>query len=181
LARRDALDPAFRAHASRAVADRALALDAVVSASRVAGFWPIRTEIDPRPLMLALAARGARLALPVVDHPLLRFRAWRPGKALVSRGFGLSEPGEDVPEVAPDVFLVPLAAFDRRGGRIGYGKGHYDRALAAARAARSILAIGLAFAVQEVASVPVTAHDEPLDIVVTERETIVPMPPSAED
>ena len=172
LERRDALDPEWRASASLQVAERALGLPELRDAFSVAGFWPIRSEVDPRPLMAALHDRGQALALPVVSDPHLTFRAWLPGDPLVRRGFGLSEPPETAARMLPDVLLVPLACFDRRGARVGYGKGHYDRTLAALKANGRVVAIGLAFSGQEVESAPVSVHDEPLDIVVTEADVV---------
>ena len=142
----------------------------------VAAYWPFRTEVDPRPLMRRLAAAGARLALPVtpprgVTEPL-RFHAWTPGEALEPSPFGVHEPRLGKEAVEPDLLLVPLLAFDRNGGRLGYGAGHYDRTLQRLRATKPIRAIGLAFAVQERASVPTGTHDQPLDALLTERAFI---------
>lgn len=173
LARRDALTSAQREAASRAVAARAFPA-AIANETIVAGYAPIRSEIDPRPLMQALAARGARLALPCVtarDAPLV-FRAWAPAQLLTPGAFGIAEPSTGAPALTPDIILVPLAAFDRAGHRIGYGAGFYDRTLAALRTTRSVMAIGLAFAVQESASIPAAPHDVRLDYVLTENETI---------
>jgi 5-formyltetrahydrofolate cyclo-ligase len=172
LQRRDALHPEWRADASEKIAERVLALPELAGLSPVAGFWPIRSEVDPRALMEALHGRGVTLALPVVADPHLLFRLWKPGDALVQRPFGLSEPPGVAPEVLPRALLVPLACFDRSGGRIGYGKGLYDRTLAALKARSPVLAVGLAFSVQAVAQAPVTERDEPLDMVVTEAEVI---------
>jgi 5-formyltetrahydrofolate cyclo-ligase len=177
LAHRDGLDAEFRAHASRAAATLLLGLPEMTGAALVSGFWPIRSEIDPRPVLQALHARGRGVALPVVAHPHLLFRLWQPGEALERRGFGLSEPPDDAPIVEPDLLLVPLAAFDRSGHRIGYGKGHYDRTLARLAARKAIVAVGVAFAVQECETIPAQAHDVPLDILVTEREIIRPASP----
>jgi 5-formyltetrahydrofolate cyclo-ligase len=168
LGRRDALDPAYRREASEGIA---LIVAQVLSAAPpaiVSGFLPIRSEIDPRPAMAALAARGHRLALPCVTPDGLVFRLWRPGDPLRKAGFGLSEPEAAAPAVDPDIMLVPLAAFDRRGHRIGYGAGHYDRAIARLSAMRRPLAVGLSFAAQEVEQVPDEPHDQPLDAIVTE-------------
>jgi 5-formyltetrahydrofolate cyclo-ligase len=139
----------------------------------VSGYWPIRSEIDPRPLMRRLARLGARLALPVTpprgsDGPLT-FRLWTPDLALTVGGFGVHEPGADVPEVEPDLLLVPLLAFDGRLHRLGYGAGHYDRTLAGLRSRKPVRAVGLAFAAQAVDRLPEDPHDEVLDGVVTER------------
>lgn len=167
LVRRDGLDPAFRAEASARMAVHAQPLFAALPAGAViAGFFPMRSEIDPRPLMQALAGRGFGLALPCVTASGLIFRFWAFGDPLAKRRFGLSEPLETAASVAPDGFIVPLTAFDRRGHRIGYGAGHYDRALAQHPSA---LKIGIGFAAQEVDHVPDEPHDHPLDAVVTEE------------
>ncbi|MGO4573618.1 5-formyltetrahydrofolate cyclo-ligase [Microvirga sp. 2TAF3] len=170
--RRDALDEAFRHEASHRISERALGLSHLKETNPVGGYWPIRSEADPRPLMEALTARGQDVALSQILHPHLSFRLWRPGDPLVKGGFGVHEPGPDAPEVFPNALLVPLLAFDRRGGRIGYGKGHFDRAIAALESRHSILTIGLAYAVQEIEQVPVEPHDRPLDVIVTETELI---------
>ncbi|MEP3276811.1 MAG: 5-formyltetrahydrofolate cyclo-ligase [Stappiaceae bacterium] len=135
----------------------------------VAGFWPIRDEIDPRPLMNAIRLRGHRLALPIVAHPTLLFRELLPDAALVKAGFGTMGPGPDVPEIRPDVLLMPLAAYDQRGERIGYGKGHYDRAIAALEEKGPVKRIGLAFSLQEVPEVPTEAYDKRLHQILTEQ------------
>jgi 5-formyltetrahydrofolate cyclo-ligase len=172
LARRDGLDPAFRERASLAICEAILALPDL-SARRVVGaYWPLRSEVDPRPLLAALDARGQAVALSQVVHPTLDWRLWRPGDPLVRGGFGVREPGPDAPGCSPDALLVPLAAFDRRGGRIGYGKGHFDRSIAALTHLHPVLAIGVAFALQEIVAVPLEPHDRRLDLVVTEREII---------
>jgi 5-formyltetrahydrofolate cyclo-ligase len=137
----------------------------------VAGTWPVGSELDARPLLAALAARGWRCALPVVADEAgpLRFRAWLPGEPLRAGGYGILEPEPAAPAVVPDVVLVPLLAFDRAGRRLGQGGGWYDRTLAALRAERPVLAIGLAFAAQERAELPTGGHDQPLDWIVTEK------------
>lgn len=168
LARRDALDPVIRREASERTARHVLDVLAASPITVVSGFLPIRSEIDPRPAMTALAARGHRLALPCVTPDGLVFRLWRPDDPLRKAGFGLLEPEADAPAVDPVIMLVPLAAFDRRGHRIGYGAGHYDRAIGRLSASGTPLTIGLAFAAQEVDAVPDEPHDRPLDAVVTE-------------
>lgn len=169
LDRRDALDVVLRQMASERVAAYVLDLLATTPPAIVSGFLPIRSEIDPRPAMTALAARGHRLALPCVTADGLVFRLWRPGEALRKAGFGLSEPEAAAPAVDPEIMLVPLAAFDRRGHRIGYGAGHYDRAIARLNPTGHPLTMGLAFATQEVEQVPDQPHDQPLDAIVTEN------------
>jgi 5-formyltetrahydrofolate cyclo-ligase len=124
--------------------------------------------------MRRLAERGAKLALPIVvgrGHPLL-FRAWAFGDPLRSGVWGIREPLPEAPEVLPDVVLVPLAAFDRTGHRIGYGAGYYDLTLRRLRTIKPVTALGIAFAAQEIAAVPATASDARLDLVLTEREVI---------
>ncbi|GJE54698.1 MULTISPECIES: 5-formyltetrahydrofolate cyclo-ligase [Methylobacterium] len=168
LARRDALEPEARKAGSVAVAETVIGIPALGDAELVGGFWPIRSEIDPRPLIERLFARGQRVALPKVTPSGLVFREWRAGEALVRGGFGLSEPRDDLPEVFPTALIVPLAAFDRTGNRIGYGKGYYDMAIERLSRRGQVLTIGIAFSVQEVAHVPAEPHDRPLDHLVTE-------------
>jgi 5-formyltetrahydrofolate cyclo-ligase len=138
----------------------------------VSGFWPIRSEIDVRPLMLALAdATGALLAMPVVAArgQALSFRHWHPEAAMVEGPFGTAHPAEAAATLVPDLLLVPLLAFDRSHHRLGYGAGFYDRTLAGLRSGGPVTAVGVAYAAQEVAAVPISAYDERLDLVLTER------------
>jgi 5-formyltetrahydrofolate cyclo-ligase len=172
LALRDALTPDFRKAASQAIAERVLELPELATPGIVSAYWPIRSEVDPRPLLDALDVRGVALALPRVSHPFLSFHAWRPGEPLQLMGFGVSEPMDDAPAVLPDVLLMPLARFDRALNRIGYGKGHFDRAIAGLTERKPILTIGLAFSVQETEMIPVEDHDRRLDLVATENEII---------
>lgn len=143
---------------------------------RVSVYWPMRDELDVRPLMMRLHGLGCVVALPVVigrDRPLL-FRRWMPGMTLQAGLFGLSEPDGAAAEVAPRVLFVPLLGFDRAGNRIGWGAGFYDRTLAALRGAGPVVAVGVAFAAQELARVPAGDRDEPLDWIATERDLIKP-------
>jgi 5-formyltetrahydrofolate cyclo-ligase len=140
----------------------------------VSGFSPIKTEINPIPLMRKLADAGAKLALPAIagrGKPLI-MRAWTFGEPLAAGQWGIREPVPEAPEVAPDILIVPLAAFDRVGHRIGYGAGYYDMTINALRAKKKITAIGIAFAAQEIPQVPATERDARLDLVLTEREVI---------
>ena len=174
LARRDALPPSVRATAAEAVAERPFPIK-VPAGAIVSGYSPMRSEFNPVPLMRRLADAGARLALPVVagrGKPLI-MRAWSFGAPLTAGVWGIREPPPEAPEVDPDVLLVPLAAFDRRGHRIGYGAGYYDLTIAGLRARKPVTAIGLAFAAQEIDAVPITPRDARLDLVLTEREMIV--------
>ena len=136
----------------------------------LSAYWPMRAEADPRP---ALAAHPGPICLPVVvarGQPLI-FRGWRPGEPLAPAGFGTEAPASG-PELLPEVLIVPLLAFDRQGTRLGYGGGFYDRTLQALRTSAPRLAIGLAFAAQEVSSLPREVTDQPLDLIVTEAEVI---------
>ena len=139
----------------------------------VAVYLPIGSEIDPRPLMGKLIEAGANLALPCVqDDGTMVYRAYKRGDMLEQRPFGLLEPNAEVPLVSPTLVITPLLAFDRNGNRLGYGKGHYDRALAKLRESGRVFVCGLAFFGQEVEAVPAESHDVPLDWVMTERGSI---------
>jgi 5-formyltetrahydrofolate cyclo-ligase len=175
LARRDALDPHVRQHAAEALAARGLPF-ALPSDAIVSGFAPMRSEINPIPLMHKLADQGAQLALPVVTgrgKPLL-FRAWALHQPLAAAGtWRIREPKADAPEVDPDIVLVPLAAFDRAGHRLGYGARYYDLTIEALRAKKKIVAVGVAYAAQEIDLVPAEPHDQMLDYVLTEAGVAV--------
>ena len=139
----------------------------------VALYLPIGSEIDPKPLMGKLVAAGAKLALPCVqDDGSMVYRAYRRGDMLEQRPFGLLEPNPEVPEVNPTLVITPLLGFDRNGNRLGYGKGHYDRALTRLRDQGRVFVCGLAYFGQEVEEVPAEPHDVPLDWVMTERGSI---------
>jgi 5-formyltetrahydrofolate cyclo-ligase len=173
LKRRDSIPAEQRAAAALAIAGRVLPVtlwpDIVVS-----GYSPMKSEVNPLPLLRRFADAGAQLALPVVagrGAPLI-MRAWAFGEALDAGVWGIREPKPESPEVFPDVVLVPLLAFDRRGHRIGYGAGYYDMTIAQLRSFKTITAIGVAFAAQQIEEVPATPRDAPLDLVLTEREVI---------
>lgn len=156
-----------------------LAIEGVKLARRamvrnVSAYWPIGSEADPRLLLAALDYHQFVSLLPVTQArgaPLV-FRRWREGQRLVEGPMGLLEPSRYLPEGSPQMLFVPLAAFDRRGFRIGYGAGHYDVTLAALRARGPVPAIGIAFACQEIERVPEEPHDQPLDFVLTENALI---------
>ncbi len=155
----------------RAAQERLLALlTPLPPGSVVGGYMPIRTEIDPRPVMAALHERGLVIGVPVIrgkGRPLV-FSRWEPGCTLVEGPFGAAVPAEER-LVRPGVLIVPLVAFDRQGHRLGYGGGFYDRTFAALGGP---IGIGLAYGAQELPELPVEATDHPLDAVVTERETL---------
>ncbi|MCX7564796.1 5-formyltetrahydrofolate cyclo-ligase [Sulfitobacter sp. F26169L] len=138
----------------------------------VSGFMPIRTEIDPRSAMAEASAHGP-VGVPVVMAKAtpLKFALWTPESEMVKGAFGALVPS-DPAFFEPEILIIPLLAFDRKGGRLGYGGGFYDRTLEKLRARRATLAIGFAFAGQEVADVPLEATDQPLDLIVTEAGVI---------
>ena len=172
LTRRSAAARAAGPDAASALATIFLSAVALDAGAVVAGYMPIKDEIDPRPLMAQLGERGCGLALPAIDGRAdsLVFRVWAPGDAFEAGPFGTRQPEPDAQPVRPAVVLVPMLAFDGAGNRLGYGKGYYDRALATLRGdARPVVAAGLAYAAQRVDAVPATARDQRLDWIVTER------------
>ncbi len=177
LAARARLAGAAGEEAGRNLAARGLELMARLPGRVVAGYFPVRGEMDVLPLLEALAAEGREIALPVVKErgaPLV-FRRWRPGGELRRDAFGVPVPPPHAPLAVPEVVIVPLVAFDRRGHRLGYGGGFYDRTLAHLRGRGPLVAVGAAHCGQEVAEIPSGEHDQPLDWIVTERETIGPL------
>jgi 5-formyltetrahydrofolate cyclo-ligase len=178
LARRDLVTLQEAHDAAAAMTAQALALveklSTAGSAPVVSVYWPIRSEVNTRPLIETLCERGLKVALPImmaVKRPLL-FRAFEPGDELAKGPFGLSEPSSNKATLEPDIVFAPLAAFDRKGYRLGYGGGLYDATLNALRAKHPVTAIGVAYAVQEADSIPIEDHDQKLDFIITERETI---------
>ena len=167
---RDAMDAAVRVAAGEKLAARGLPFE-IAAGTVVSGYSPIRSELDPAPLMRKLAEQGARLALPAVmaRGKSLIFRAWSPGDRLTLGMLGIPEPSPAAAEVVPDVMLVPLAAFDHAGHRIGYGAGHYDYTFAHLRKHKPVIGVGLAFSAQEIDGVPALSHDVALDFVLTEK------------
>jgi 5-formyltetrahydrofolate cyclo-ligase len=171
LERRAGIPESYGRKAADAVAARLVDELQIPRGATIAGYWPLAGEIDPRPGMDRLRARGHAMALPRLDgrdQPLL-FLAWDEGDVLVQGTFKLLEPHPSRPVRLPDVVLAPLLAFDQRGGRLGYGAGYYDRTLGHLQAqGRRPLAIGIAFAAQEVEKVPTGPADVLLDGVITE-------------
>jgi 5-formyltetrahydrofolate cyclo-ligase len=174
---RDATDPAQREQWSALIAKHGAAVLAarLLAGTVVSVYWPMRSEADPRPLATALAAAGAQLCLPAFVGKVMEFRRWNDGDELVPAGFGTMEPHRDAPVVVPTIVLAPLIAFDRRGNRLGWGKGYYDTFLNGLDAAAVRGAgvrphvVGIAFACQEVPALPAEPHDRRLDAAVTER------------
>lgn len=145
--------------------------DRTGSGHTVSGFWPFRDEINLRPLLHKAHERGATVCLPVVvarRQPLV-FRRWTPETEMQVAAFGVEIPPDDAEVCRPDILLVPMLAFDRAGYRLGYGGGFYDRTLSELRASGEALALGVAFAGQEVARVPRGPDDERLDAIITDQ------------
>jgi 5-formyltetrahydrofolate cyclo-ligase len=140
----------------------------------IAGYWPMGSEIDVRPLLDHLHGMGAVCALPVVAgrETRLVFRRWRPGMTLEGGALGTEHPDAGTPEIVPDVVLTPLLAFDDAGERLGQGGGYYDRTLEALRKGGSVLAMGIAHAAQRVDRLPRSVHDQRLDWIVTEEGAV---------
>ncbi|MDG4894980.1 5-formyltetrahydrofolate cyclo-ligase [Mesorhizobium sp. WSM4976] len=170
LARRDALDEFWRVEIALEMAETAKEKIDFEPGGIVSGFWPMRSEVDVRPLMFALREKGARLCLPaILDKTTMVFRELVRGAPMVEMGFGTVGPHEEAEVLDPTLMLVPLAAFDARGHRIGYGAGYYDRAIA--KLAEKGIAprlIGIAFDCQEVGRVPEENHDVIIPEILTE-------------
>ena len=173
LARRDGILPDKRAAAAEAIAARPFPYQ-IKPGLVVSAYSPMQSELNPVPLMRKLADAGATLALPVVvgrNKPLI-MREWAFGQPLATGTWGIREPLPNAPEAWPDILLIPLAAFDRKGNRIGYGAGYYDLTINRLRLLKQVVAVGLAYHAQQVAVVPHTPRDARLDLVLTERELI---------
>lgn len=173
LTKRDSIPAAERAAAAEAIAARPFPYR-INPGMVVSAYSPMRSELNPVPLMRNLADAGAKLALPVVmsrGRPLI-MREWAFGEPLSTGTWGIREPMPDSPEAWPDILLVPLACFDRKGNRIGYGAGYYDLTINRLRVLKPVVAIGLAYHAQHAAVVPFTPRDARLDMVLTEREAI---------
>ncbi|MBV9286471.1 MAG: 5-formyltetrahydrofolate cyclo-ligase [Hyphomicrobiales bacterium] len=174
LAKRKALPAAARDRFTARLVQEGLRLARLWRPVVVSAFHPIRDEPDALALLGALAGAGFKTALPVVGSRGTRliFRLWRPGEPTAAGPMAIREPLASAPQVEPDLLFTPLACFDRRGRRIGYGAGYYDRTLEHLRALKPIRAVGVAYGVCEVAAAPYEAHDQILDAIVTEQETI---------
>lgn len=171
LAKRDGLAPDLRIEKSLRAADFGIENIEFDPGTVISGFFPIQSEIDPRPLMDVLRIKGARLCLPIVaNKTTILFRELVRGAELIDTGFGTRGPGDDAEVLDPEVLIMPLSVYDLNGGRIGYGAGHYDRAIQ--RLLDKGLAprlIGLAFECQQVSNVPMESHDQALGAMITEN------------
>ncbi|MCA0201767.1 MAG: 5-formyltetrahydrofolate cyclo-ligase, partial [Proteobacteria bacterium] len=168
LERRRAAHRAIGPDAAQAVADFVCA-EIDPHGKIIAGYWPLGDELDSRPVLEALAAAGAQIALPVAagQGHALAFRQWNPGDALEPGPFGTKHPSSRAPVVTPQILLVPLIAFDLEGHRLGYGAGYYDRTIAAFRAHGQVTTIGLGYDAQRTDTVHADSHDQALDCIVT--------------
>jgi 5-formyltetrahydrofolate cyclo-ligase len=142
--------------------------------SPIGGYFAIRDELDPLPLLQTLHRSGFRMALPkMCPGPALKFKEWAPNLPLMPGKFGVHEPAEEQPELLPSFVLVPLLAFDREGNRLGYGAGYYDAALRKFKdGGNRVIAIGIGFDEQEFPEIPREPRDEPLDMILTPTRVI---------
>jgi 5-formyltetrahydrofolate cyclo-ligase len=168
-AQRAAFFQSLRADAAKAAAGHFFQGVALVPGEIVAAYWPIRDELDVKPVLTRLMDSGQPVCLPVVlGHGMpLELRLWEQGAPLYPSGFGTLAPDELAPHAEPDVILMPLLGFDKDGTRLGYGGGYYDRTLMGLSKRPKL--IGFAFAAQQFDHIPREPHDVPLDAVVTEK------------
>jgi len=164
------------AAAARVIRDRFLQTFAPKPNTVVSAFWPVGEELDAKPLIEALHARGCVCVLPVVTikHMPLTFRVWEPDMPFIVSSFGIPEPGPDRPPATPDISVVPLLAFDEEGYRLGYGGGYYDRTIEQLRLLRRdppYLTVGVAFESQLRSDLPHESFDQPLDWILTEQKS----------
>ena len=143
----------------------------------VAAYRPQGSEMDPQPVLAAILDFDPGFATPTLPVALdksspLAFRYWDAKDRLVPDAFGIPAPPPSAPELTPNLIIAPLLAFDRKGGRLGQGAGHYDRTLARLRRDRPVFMLGLAFAGQELEEIPQDRHDQRLDAILTETEYI---------
>jgi 5-formyltetrahydrofolate cyclo-ligase len=156
------------------VLDRLISAAIIPPKAIIGSYWPVKSEIDVRPLLSYFYEQGHVCALPVVQasqKPLL-FREWCPGNLLISGIYNILTPDETAPLVIPDVLFIPVLGFDRHGHRLGHGEGYYDRTLESLRAHHPIIAIGIAFDWQEVDTIPRLDHDEPMNYIITPTRLI---------
>ncbi|MEO7222246.1 MAG: 5-formyltetrahydrofolate cyclo-ligase [Devosia sp.] len=168
-AARAAILNSIRADAAKAVAGHFFKSVTLAPGEIVAGYWRIKDEMDCQPILIRLMDSFQPVCLPVVlgDEQPLELRLWEQGAPLYEAGFGTLAPSELSPQVEPDIIVMPLLGFDKRGTRLGYGGGYYDRTLE--RLSKKPRLVGIAFAAQELEDIPRESHDVPLDTIVTEH------------
>ena len=173
LAKRKSVHAVRHAEASAAFARRLVA-EFAVQGKTIAGYWPLGTELDCQPALVALTSAGAEVALPVVagQGQVLIFRSWVPGDSLEQGPFGTMHPAVRAPLVIPNILLIPLMAFDGTGHRLGYGAGYYDRTVAALRRDGQVITIGIAYDEQQVDVLPADGHDQRMDAIITDQRTL---------
>lgn len=161
----------FKHSAAQALVSQGLGFAGELTGKTVSGFIPYLSEIDTRPLLSALGAKGLATCVPVVieNNTPLEFRIWAPGEPTIAGRWGIPVPADGSPVVDPDFLLVPMLAYDASGYRLGYGGGFYDRTLEKLRAMKPVTAIGVAYSAQQVDTVARGDHDQPLDWVLTEK------------
>lgn len=172
LLRRMQMPVAGRMRAAQAIIDHVLSVLMPRPDSVIAGYWAIKGEVDVVPLLLEMIRRGHRAALPQVAEfrkPLI-FRAWHEHARMQDGRYGIREPDPaEADAVVPDIILVPMLAFDERGGRLGYGSGFYDRTFDSLKTLHKVTAIGIAWDMQKLEGIPQDPYDYPMDMIVTEK------------
>jgi 5-formyltetrahydrofolate cyclo-ligase len=171
LKAREAISADIRIQAAAEMTDRFLQSIPLQKNDIVAGYWPVRGEIDVLPLLRALAERGHTCVLPCVvgkERPLI-FREWHADSQMIEGFFGIAHPGPLSPIVVPHVLIVPMVGFDRQKHRLGYGAGYYDRTLALLKREGKALAVGVAYETQFLDDIPTGPHDHALDAIVTDK------------
>lgn len=172
LAQRAALHASDKRLADAVIVENTLSCAIPHKEAIISGYMPFRAEPDILPALATLEQRGAHLCLPVITRAgkPLSFHAWRRGAPLHPNAYGIAEPSPEAPEVFPNLLLLPMLAFDRQGTRLGYGGGYYDRTLRTLREINpTLLAIGIAYDMQQRTALPRDAHDMPLDMAITEK------------
>lgn len=163
----------FGAQARHGLIEKGASFFSAMKASAAAAYFPVRDELDPLLLLDALHKSGWRTGLPVVmPGPDLIFREWTPGLPLERGKYKLKHPPDASPELSPEIVLVPLLAFDKKGNRLGYGAGYYDAALRRLRRRGGVTAIGIGFDEQEFPDIPHEPQDEPMDMILTPTRLI---------
>jgi 5-formyltetrahydrofolate cyclo-ligase len=158
----------------KSILDKIISAAIVPSDAIIGSYWPVKSEVDVRPLLSYFFKHGHTCALPIVDaqNKLLLFREWCPGDLLISGIYNILTPDETAPLVIPTVLFIPVLGFDRQGHRLGHGEGYYDRTLEKLREQHHIIAIGIAFDCQEIDSIPYEAYDQRMNYIITPTQVI---------
>jgi 5-formyltetrahydrofolate cyclo-ligase len=174
LERRALIPPEARRDSAAKVCDLFFKNVSVPAGAVVAGYWPIRNELDDMPILRELLRRGCSCALPHVAEAgmPLEFHAWDETAPLTEGKYGIMEPAASL-AVVPGIILVPMAAFDKRGHRLGYGAGFYDRTLTQIRKSRAVFSIGLAYETQRYDELPADETDMMMDMIISDRDVYI--------